>query len=299
MTLPFLLASLVVLQSQPRDPALAAHIPQLLHTALTTHDDQQEEAARAEATQIFLTRGLPTIDDVGDEAAYEFVVLTCSAGPSGFQAKILLHATRALSRHALAPDAVLYCKARVRQEQVKNRVKRRPPTHPALRDELQRLLTADQAVRQAKNFDAAKMEQVDREHEAPLRTIFERHGVPTYAMVGVEAASSFVIMVQHQSPEFRRHVLPKLKANVEAGQADSGDYAMMYDRSSRDAGRKQLYGENLECNTENPTPHEAPIEDEAHVNMRRAHVGLIRVELYARITIELSPAFCPAAATVK
>jgi hypothetical protein len=253
----------------------------------------------AEAKQIFLKCGLPTIADVGDEAAYEFVVLTCSPGPPDFQATILLKAKQALSRHALAADAVLYCEARVRQEKVKARVKQRPPTHPALRDEIQRLLTTDQAVRRAKDFDASKREQVDREHEAPLKAIFERYGVPTYTMVGVEAASSFVIMVQHQSPEFRRRVLPKLKANVEAGQADSGYYAMVYDRSSREAGRKQLYGEYLECNEENPTLHETPIEDEEHVNVRRAGVGLMRVELYTRWLTELSPVVCPAAATVK
>ena len=299
MTFPFLIASLLALQSQLRDPALAARIPQLLYAVLATDDDKEKGAADAEAKQIFLRRGLPTIADVGDEAAYAFVVLTCSTGPADFQAKILLQAQQALSRHALAPDAVLYCKARVRQEQVKARVRRHPPTHPALRDEIRQLLTTDQAVRLAKDFDAAKMQLVDREHEAPLKVIFERYGVPTYAMVGVEAASSFVIMIQHQSPEFRRRVLPKLNANVQAGQADSSDYAMMYDRSSRDAGRKQLYGENLECNNENPTLHEAPIEDEEHVNVRRAQVGLIRVELYARMAIELSPVVCPAAAIVK
>src|SRR6266481_1699365 len=114
-------------------------------------------------------------------------------------------------------------------------------------------------------------------------------------MVGVQAAASFVTMVQHQSPEFRRQVLPKLKANVEAGQADPGYYTMVYDRSSRDAGRNQLYGQNLECDGEDKALHETPIEDEEHVDIRRAQVGLMRVELYARTVIELSPSVCPAA----
>src|SRR6185295_149401 len=159
----------------------------------------------------------------------------------------------ALARRAVPPDAVLYCEARVRQEKVKARVKQHPPTHPALRDEIQRLYATDQAVRQTKDFDLAKMAQEDRAHEGPVRAIFEKHGVPTYEMVGVEAASMFVVMVQHQSPDLRRQVLPKLKANVDAGQADAGDYAMVYDRSSREAGRKQLYGQNLECDAESPT----------------------------------------------
>src|SRR2546428_8810873 len=125
MTFPILLASRLALPSQPTDPELAVRIQQLFHTILVA-DDVKQEAAEAEAKQIFLKHGLPTIADVGDEAAYEFVVLTCSLGPADFQAKILLKAKQAVSRQALAPDAALYCEARARQEQVKARVKRHP-----------------------------------------------------------------------------------------------------------------------------------------------------------------------------
>ena len=154
------------------------------------------------------------------------------------------------------------------------------------------MVITDQAVRQKADFDPVKMQQVDREHQAALMSIFDTYGVPTYAMVGPEAASGFVTMVQHQPPEFRRRVLPKLKASVDAGQADPALHAMVYDRAARDAGRKQLYGENLECSLENPTLHRGPIEDEAHVNQRRAKVGLIRLEMYERLVVELSPAVC-------
>jgi hypothetical protein len=296
MTVPFLLGSLLALASPPSDPALAARIPQLLHVVLAADDESQNKAAITEAREIFSRRGLPTVAEVGDEAAYEFVVLTCSPGPSEFQAKVLSQAKRALARRAVPPDAVLYCEMRVRQEKVKARVRQHSPTHPALRDEIQRLYVTDQAVRQTKGFDLAKMAQEDRAHEGPVRAIFEKHGVPTYEMVGVEAASMFVAMVQHQSAELRRQVLPKLKANVDAGQADAGDYAMVYDRSSREAGRKQLYGQNLECDAGSPALHETPIEHEEDVDARRARIGLLRLELYARMVSELSPGLCPAEA---
>ena len=77
MTVPFLLASLLA-ASPPSDPALAARIPHLLHVVLSADDESQEKAAIAEAREIFSRRGLPTIAEVGEEAAYEFVVLTCS-----------------------------------------------------------------------------------------------------------------------------------------------------------------------------------------------------------------------------
>jgi hypothetical protein len=88
--------------------------------------------------------------------------------PQPREARILAKAKRALSRHALPPDAVLYCEARARQERVKARVGRRPPTDPALRDEIERLYTTDQAVRQTKDFDVAKMEGGSRARRAAV-----------------------------------------------------------------------------------------------------------------------------------
>ena len=110
-------------------------------------------------------------------------------------------------------------------------------------------------------------------------------------MVGVRAANDFVTMVQHQPPEFRLAVLPKLKANVDAGQGEPGTYAMVYDRTQRDQGKNQLYGQQLECATGRAL-EVAPIDDEKDVNRRRAELGLMRVELYARLVRLNSPDLC-------
>lgn len=140
---------------------------------------------------------------------------------------------------------------------------------------------------------------MDRENAQPLEAMFETHGVPTYDMVGTEAASMFVVMLQHQSPELRRRVLPKLKANVEAGQADAADYAMVYDRASREAGREQRYGQNLECDSDSATLRATSIEDETHVDMRRARIGLLRRALYVRMVGEMMPGLCRGAPKTK
>jgi hypothetical protein len=104
-------------------------------------------------------------------------------------------------------------------------------------------------------------------------------------MVGPEAAGEFVTMIQHQPARFREEVLPTLKAEVDIDEADPESYALVYDRSQRDLGKKQLYGEQLECKV-GERMHEAPIEGEFHVDQRRAELGLIRVELYARMLAE-------------
>ena len=144
-----------------------------------------------------------------------------------------------------------------------------------------------------------KMTKNDFKQAAALEAIFLKYGVPTYRLVGSQAASHFVVMIQHQSPDFCQRALPKLKANVEAGQADPGSYAMMLDRLRSDGGKKQMYGENLTCDHDHSTLHIGPIEDEDRVNERRSAIGLVRLELYARLVVKMSPKVCPAAAESK
>jgi len=281
------------------DPALTARIKQLFQTVLTTESDKEEATAKAEAKEIFAKHGLPTIAEVGEEAAYEFIVLTTTyQQPREFQAQVLAKAKEAAARHDLPPDAVTFYEARLRVEKAKEEASTKAPTNPDLRDEIERLAKTDQAVRQQEGFDRKKMMETDQRNAAALQAIFDKYGVPTYAMVGPGAAGAFVVMVQHQPPQLRLQVLPKLKANVDAGQADPGSYALVYDRSQRDLGRKQLYGEQLECN-EGGKLQEAPMEDEAHVNQRRAELGLMRVELYAWLVEQTMPQFCPPAESKK
>ena len=291
------ITSLLLFQMHGRDAALAARIQQLLQVVLTSDDEKQEAAVEAEAKEIFTKRGLPTISAVGDEAAYEFVLLTCSPGPLEFQNRVLRKVREAANRGDVPADAATYCRRMYRIKKAK--AKKHAPANPALREQIEQLFRADQAVREKNDFDMEKMSQTDQGHEAALEVIFVKFGVPTYWMVGPEAASEFVTMIQHQSPDFRMKVLPKLKANVEAGQADPGSYATVFDRSQTDAGKKQMYGENLTCDSEHPKLHTGPIEDERNVNQRRAAIGLMRLELYVQLVVAMTPNVCPAATDAK
>ncbi|HUJ32448.1 MAG TPA: DUF6624 domain-containing protein [Candidatus Acidoferrum sp.] len=296
MILILVLASSLALQSsgpanhQVADASLAARIEALFHAFLTADDDT---APIAEARRIYDERGLPSIAQVGDEASYKFVVLLVSEKlPLDLRTQIASKANEAAARHEIPSDAATFYTVRLRLEKLQDAAKAHPPLDPALRDEVGRMFKVDQAVRQQQGFDAKKMAEVDRQNAAPLQAILDKYGVPTYSMVGPEAAAEFITMIQHQPAQFRQEVLPTLKANVDAGQADPQSYAGAYDRSQRDLGKPQLYGQQLECKARE-TMHEAPIEDEPHVNQRRAELGLIRVELYARITAEMMPQFCP------
>jgi hypothetical protein len=193
--------------------------------------------------------------------------------------------------HEVPADVAAFYEARLRLERIKESADAHPPANPELRDEIESMAGRDQAVRELRGFDADVMTRVDRQNAAPLQAILDSVGVPTFSMVGPKAAGDFVMLIQHQPAQFRERALPGLKSNVETGEADPEGYALVYDRSQRDLGRKQLYGQQLECDA-GKRMHEAPIEDEAHVNRRRAELGLIRVELYARIAAEMMPQFC-------
>ena len=273
-----------------KDTELAQRIERLVETFLTS-DDGKEAAALSEAQIIYEREGIPTVAKVGDAAAYGFVLVNMLGQPPAFQAKFLEGVRDAATRKELPEDAVAFAEARLRQTEIENRYKTHLPSNPELRDQISRLFKDDQAVREREGFDARKMEEADRRTAGPLKTIFDRYGVPTYDMVGVQAAKNFAVMVQHQPAEFRRAVLPKLKANVDVGQADPGTYATVYDRSQRDQGKNQFYGEQLEC-TSGKALEEAPIDDEANVNLRRAELGLMRVEIYARLVRLYSPEMC-------
>jgi hypothetical protein len=278
-------------RSNDKNAALAGRIDELVETFLTSDDEAKEKSTLAEAKAIFERESIPSVARVGDAAAYGFVLVNMLGQPPEFRTEFMVKLRAAAARHELPADAITFAEARFRQGQTEERFRTRVPSDPALRDDILRLLKADQAVRQKEGFDAKKMEKADRETAMPLKVIFERYGVPTYDMVGVDAAKGFLLMVQHQAPALRQAVLPKLKSNVDAGQGDGGTYAMVYDRTQRDGGKKQFYGEQLECSP-GRSLSEAPIDDESAVNMRRAQLGLFRMEIYARLVQLHSPDIC-------
>src|SRR5262245_58753363 len=154
----WLVAFALALQQPVGDAALAARIPQLFHAIVTLDaDDPQVKAAEAELRQLFTTRGVLTIAEVGEEASYEFVLLLCTAGPMNARVSSLSSSRAALSKGVIPADAVAFCTARVKQDQLKAQATRRPPSNPALTETILGLFARDQAVRQPQSFDPAKM----------------------------------------------------------------------------------------------------------------------------------------------
>ena len=284
----------LLLQTRPAQPYPARHVQELISLALNLGDNKKSDAAAKQLAGIFKRNGVPTTSAVGDEAAYNVVFILCTDSPAAFQRQVLADAQAAARNHDIPPDAVAYCAARLRLDAIQTNAKKQRPKNPLLRDQIDKLFKSDQAVRQKGGFSLERMEKTDRENTAALEKIFQTYGVPTYSLVGPKAASEFVTMAQHQSPEFRRPLLLKLKANVDAGQDDPGAYAEMLDRLQSDDGKKQIYGENLVCDAQSPKLHRGDIEDPERVDDRRAAIGLMRLKLYEQFVIALTPDVCDA-----
>jgi hypothetical protein len=206
--------------------------------------------------------GVPTAVSAGQDAANDFLFVIGNT-----DARTVRKALR-LYESAHAPGVVLL-RARLTRMQAERQAAK-TPSNPALRDELEAMFKSDQAKRE--NFDAETL-AADAKRAPKLQAILDQYGVPTFDMVGRDAASHFVTMVQHQSPAMRRQALPLLKANVEKGQANASDYATEYDRSQNDQGKPQMYGENFVCGPDGQFVP-LPIADAEHVDERRAEVGL-------------------------
>jgi hypothetical protein len=292
-----LIGSMVCAQSRPQPPSnprLAEQIEQLLQKELS--EEKADPTMSSKVRQIFVEHGVPTIAQVGQPAAEDYVVLAAHDQPVSFLQQILPSVKKSAEAGKILATSYVYLRALLRQRQIEESLNQ-TPTNPKLRDQIEELFKTDQAVRQNKDFDAKKMQEIDRRDAVQVRAIFAKYGVPTYRMVGPEAAKDFVVLVEHQPLEFMREVLPQLKQNVAAGQADPANYATMFDRVQTDEHKPQRYGMNFICTPDGRLAPSA-IEDVAHLDQRRAEMGLLPMRLYSRLVTENSPqGFCEKVAT--
>lgn len=155
---------------------------------------------------------------------------------------------------------------------------------PALRTELLAMRDEDQAARfamiaDAKNAElAAKTGAMDQRLLARMKEIVAKYGWPGNSVVGPDAASAAWLLVQHADTDvaFQKQSLVLMEQAVKVGDAREIDYAYLYDRVAVAEKRPQRYGTQFAEN------RPQPIEDEAHVDQRRAAIGLPPMADYAK-----------------
>ena len=119
------------------------------------------------------------------------------------------------------------------------------------------------------------------QHAVRLIEILESHGWPAVSEVGEEAAGGAFLLLQHAHHDVQKRFLPLLREATAAGEAKPTDLPLLEDRIRMQEGRPQRYGSQL---TRGPDgkPTLWPIEDEAHVDERRAAIGLEPLTDYLR-----------------
>jgi hypothetical protein len=287
LTLAFLSGTLSVLgqgSQTPPNHKLATEIDKLFAAGI--NDETPNHALHARIRQIFAESGIPSDETVGKEAAEEYVTLL-SGEPLEFVEKVLLRLKKAADGGKVSENSYIYLRAQLRQKKIREKFSG-APANPALQKEIERLIKTDQAVRPAgkQKWDLKKMEASDRADGIEAHAIFTKYGLPTFAMVGPQAAQDFDTVIQHQPLAFQKQVLPQMKADAEAGQVSSESYAMLLDRVESYSHRPQTYGENFVCSPDGKG-RPSPIADPEHVDRRRAELGLMPLNLYAKVLGEL------------
>ncbi len=148
----------------------------------------------------------------------------------------------------------------------------------ALRQQLRVMVEEEQEARLA--LDAARMEAADAKNRPEVLRIYGQYGWVTQSLAGNEAAHNFWLLVQHQTPEIQRRLLPALEKAAKANDASMSDYAYLYDRVQLGLGKPQYWGSQIEC--QHGKPVLARVDDPAGLNDRRKKLFMLPIREYLK-----------------
>ncbi|MCC7502005.1 MAG: hypothetical protein IT229_05730 [Flavobacteriales bacterium] len=157
-----------------------------------------------------------------------------------------------------------------------------------LRAELERIHDEDQNDRHnASGYIGAQKDSVvahmilyDSLHLVRVSAILDSAGWLGADVLGPKANQALFLVLQHADarPKVQEDHLPLMREAVEQGHARAHELAMFEDRVAVNNGRPQIYGSQI--GWKDGKGFVKPMVDEAHVNERRAAVGLEPLEQY-------------------
>lgn len=152
-------------------------------------------------------------------------------------------------------------------------------SNPALRAELlDRVKQADvlleRLLKCASEFfecDAPmdRLKQTFDDNALRLKAIVKEYGWPGNDLVGQDGAGAATLMLLNAELEIKKELLPVVLDAYRAGKTVGTTYAYLLDDILVTEGKLQVYGTHQKKGAK-----VSPIEDAAHVNKRRAEVGL-------------------------
>lgn len=150
----------------------------------------------------------------------------------------------------------------------------------AIRDTMVQRMQAGQTV---DSSFAARMMHIDSANTTWLKGVVARRGWPGRSAVGPEASNAAFLIVQHavHDSAFQAQALALMEKGVATGEVSGADVAMLADRVAVHRGKPQRYGTQAKL-LEGRLVLD-PIEDSAHVDQRRAALGMPPLREYVRV----------------
>lgn len=176
--------------------------------------------------------------------------------------------------------------------------------NPALAEAVDALKADDQKYRLMKKEYRAKYAQDSPEYKQFMsdwaqndsicvvraEAILAQYGYPGKSLVGQLRQDALWLVIQHAPLEKQEKYFPLLDEAAQKGEMSKSSWALTVDRIRMFKGQAQVYGSQVVPDETTGGSKFYNIEDEAHVNKRRAEVGLEPLEAYAkRFGIEWSP----------
>lgn len=128
-----------------------------------------------------------------------------------------------------------------------------------------------------------QVSRVDGDNLFWLKAQVQKSGFPTVAQVGEQGMSAAFLLVQHadRDPAFQASVLQTLENRGNDKGVKNSDFALLTDRVLRAQKKPQRYGTQFDADPAHPGKMVmAPVEEVAHLDERRAEVGLMPISDY-------------------
>ncbi|RSK45974.1 DUF6624 domain-containing protein [Hymenobacter perfusus] len=169
-----------------------------------------------------------------------------------------------------------------------------PVLYPKLSKMLDSLAYVDQwpmqqMFKQLPDSAGRNLEDVEKEnyarHQPVLEKIVRQVGYPGFRQVGAKSSGNFWLLVQHADahPDFQRQILKLMLPEVKRKNASPVNYAYLTDRVAINAGQPEEYGTQVTYEGAGTPAVKAvsrSLRDPAHVNQRRAAIGMEPLENY-------------------
>ncbi|MDO7885792.1 DUF6624 domain-containing protein [Hymenobacter cheonanensis] len=128
-----------------------------------------------------------------------------------------------------------------------------------------------------------QMKLHDTQNEARVKAIIAQYGWPGASLVGRAGSSTAFLVLQHSNLATIQEYLPLIRQAAAKGELGKGELALMEDRVLIFQNKPQVYGSQVRSNAATGKMEFYPIQDEAHVDERRATMELGPLADYARM----------------